>query len=52
MDTLAAEFMALTLEKLLQWSHELSPMDTDSPNPFISGYNGLQWSHELSPMDT
>ena len=37
---------------LLQWSHDLSAMDTSSSEGTEKLRRLLQWSHDLSAMDT
>ena len=36
----------------LQWSHDLSAMDTRDRDANELQLNELQWSHDLSAMDT
>ena len=36
----------------LQWSHDLSAMDTSAPMRTIFASSARQWSHDLSAMDT
>ena len=36
----------------LQWSHDLSAMDTVNSLPGLASVVSLQWSHDLSAMDT
>ena len=36
----------------LQWSHDLSAMDTLRHNAYKKATVALQWSHDLSAMDT
>ena len=37
---------------VLQWSHDLSAMDTCARTTGSKSENRLQWSHDLSAMDT
>ena len=41
----------ITASSTLQWSHDLSAMDT-RPLPLLAIRSVLQWSHDLSAMDT
>ena len=36
----------------LQWSHDLSAMDTMEAYNIVTPTPALQWSHDLSAMDT
>ena len=44
----------MCLRRRLQWSHDLSAMDTilQVANFDLSDQRTLQWSHDLSAMDT
>ena len=52
MDT-SARFTKTSKPNTLQWSHDLSAMDTLLSSIALENFGrSLQWSHDLSAMDT
>ena len=53
MDTWTALFRWVAGLSALQWSHDLSAMDTPLGGvDYVTEFRYLQWSHDLSAMDT
>ena len=52
MDTRLWFSMSIPIMLELQWSHDLSAMDTAVIVSSASSTHSLQWSHDLSAMDT
>ncbi len=49
---MASGLFVAIVSHFLQWSHDLSAMDTTAARLGVISVTALQWSHDLSAMDT